>query len=70
MTVRARVATAGLHTAEQRLTAAAWYRGVATRMGGSKAADAARYNVARAEFLEGSRAKLSPSLNEFIANGF
>jgi hypothetical protein len=57
-------------TAQQRGAAAAYYRDVATRTVGSKAADASRYNVARAEFLEGGRTVLSPTLPEFIANGF
>jgi hypothetical protein len=57
-------------SAEQRLAAAAFFRDVASRTVGKFAADAARYNIARAEFLEGTRAVLSPTLPEFIANGF
>jgi hypothetical protein len=57
-------------TAEQRTAAAAFYRAVATRTGGTQAAAAARYNLARAEFLEGTRAALSRTLPEFIKNGF
>lgn len=54
----------------ERLRAAAFYRSVAQRVGGNQAAAAARYNIARAEYLEGTRAFLSKTLPEFIRNGF
>ncbi len=57
-------------TSGQRRAAAAFYRDVATRMGGREAAAASKYNVARAEFLEGTRSSLSRTLPEFIKNGF
>jgi hypothetical protein len=57
-------------TAEQRGAAAAFYRDFAPRAVGRDAAAATRYNVARAELLEGTRDSLSPSLPEFVANGF
>jgi hypothetical protein len=60
----------GALTAEQRAAAAAFYRDVATRTVGREAAAASRYNIARAEFLEGARSSLSPTLPEFIKNGF
>ncbi len=56
-------------TSGQRNAAAAFYRNVAMRVGGREAAAASRYNVARAEFLEGTRSLLSGSLPEFIKNG-
>lgn len=57
-------------SAPHRAAAAAWYRDVATRTAGRYAAEASRYNIARAEFLEGTRSSLSPTLPEFIKNGF
>ena len=55
---------------QERAGAAAFYRNVATRTGGREAAAASRYNIARAEYLEGTRSSLSSSLPEFIKNGF
>jgi RHS repeat-associated protein len=57
-------------TAEERALAAAYYRSVAGRTGGTYAAEAARYNIARAELLEGARTSLSRTLPEFIKNAF
>jgi hypothetical protein len=50
--------------------AAAYYRGIATRTVGRNAVEASSYNIARAEFLEGTRTLISPSIAEFMANGF
>ena len=53
----------------QRRSAAAYYRSVAGRTGGKFAEQASKYNIARAEFLEGTRSELSPTLPSFIKNG-
>jgi RHS repeat-associated protein len=53
-------------SAETRQAAAAFYRDVATRTSGKYAQEAAKYNIARAEFLEGPRATLPPTLPKFI----
>jgi hypothetical protein len=57
-------------SAQERARAASYYRSVAARTGGTHASAAARYNIARAEFLEGTRVSLSRTLPEFIKNGF
>jgi hypothetical protein len=55
-------------TASERAAAASFYRDVASRTVGQSAEAAARYNIARAEFLEGIRKTLPPTLPEFIKN--
>jgi hypothetical protein len=57
-------------TGEERELAAAFYRAVSLRTQGRYAAEAARYNSARAEFFEGTRSSLSPTLPQFIRNGY
>jgi hypothetical protein len=57
-------------TSEERALAAAYYRNGATRTVGTQAANAAQYNIARAELLEGARTSLSKTLPQFIKNGF
>lgn len=52
-----------------RQQAANWYRAVAEVTKGAKAADARAYNIARAEFLEGTRATLPRTLPDWIALG-
>lgn len=54
----------------ERAAAAAFYRDVAGRTVGTQAANASLYNIARAEVLEGKRLALSPTLLEFVRNGF
>jgi RHS repeat-associated protein len=67
--LKGRLPLSALTTAE-RNAAAQFYRQTAEGVGGRYAAEAAAYNVARAEYLEGTRAGLSPTLPQFIANGF
>ena len=53
-------------TPEERKAAAEFYRQVADRTTGRFAREARLYNLARAEYLEGTRASLPPTLPEFI----
>ncbi|HKO53106.1 MAG TPA: RHS repeat-associated core domain-containing protein [Polyangiaceae bacterium] len=53
-------------TAEQRAGAAAFYRDVASRTTGKYAETASKFNVARAEFLEGTRSSISSTIQEFM----
>ena len=53
-------------SAQERARAAAWYREVAERTVGTRARAARLYNIARAEFLEGSRSSLPRTLPDFI----
>ncbi len=55
-------------SAAERSAAAAWYRDVAGRVKGAHASAARLYNLARAEYLEGTRASLEASLPEFMKN--
>jgi hypothetical protein len=51
---------------ETRAVAATWYRAIASQVGGTYAEAAAAYNVARAEFLLGTRASLPRTLRDFM----